>query len=138
MIENESVSQNITSTNERHIPAVAFVSIQIIILILSLVGNAIVILIVIKKRRMQSFTNWLILNLAVADIYSVLICIPLEIPIDLGSDSDIRTFADWRIPTPASRWSYSKKERAADYCGRPDSHSLRVLWQPSMPHTSYR
>ena len=57
----------------------------VLILLISFVGNSIVALVIIRKRKMKTFTNWLILNLAVADLSVALICIPLEIPLELNN-----------------------------------------------------
>ena len=40
--------------------------------------------VIITKRKMRTFTNCLILNLAVADLSVALICIPLEIPLEMN------------------------------------------------------
>jgi len=61
----------------------AYCTISIIIAVLAFVGNFIVVFIVVKAQRMQSFTNWLILNLAISDIATALISIPFEIPSEL-------------------------------------------------------
>ncbi len=60
------------------------ISIYCVIFLLSTIGNVIVITVVSRKRRMQTVTNWLIVNLAVADLAVTLICIPAEIPLFLN------------------------------------------------------
>eukprot|EP00794_Sanderia_malayensis_P007102 gene7102-7905_t len=60
------------------------VTIYCLIFILSSIGNISVITVVSRKRRMQTVTNWLIVNLAVADLAVTLICIPVEIPLFLN------------------------------------------------------
>ena len=60
------------------------VTLMLVIFVLSTFGNSIVVIVVCKKRRMQTFTNWLIFNLAIADLTSSFICLPLEIPILLN------------------------------------------------------
>ena len=52
---------------------------EIIILVLGIIGNVLVVLVVAKRRKMRTVTNYFILNLACADL-TVLIS---NIPIDL-------------------------------------------------------
>ncbi len=59
------------------------VTIYCLIFVMSTIGNVVVITVVSRKRRMQTVTNWLIVNLAVADLAVTLICIPVEIPLIL-------------------------------------------------------
>ena len=66
-----------------HIPMQVVVTLMVLLFLVNLIGNFIVVLIISKKRRMQTFTNWLLLNLAIADLSVALICIPLEIPIEI-------------------------------------------------------
>ena len=66
-----------------HIPMEVVVALMILLFLINLIGNSIVVLIIAKKRRMQTFTNWLLFNLAIADLSVALICIPLEIPIEI-------------------------------------------------------
>ena len=66
-----------------YIPSQLKITIFSIILIIGFLGNTIVVIVVQKQHRMQSFTNWLIINLAVADLAVCLICIPLEIGVDI-------------------------------------------------------
>ncbi|KAK8766729.1 hypothetical protein V5799_006490 [Amblyomma americanum] len=47
-----------------------------IILIVGLVGNALVVLVVLCNRQMRSTTNILIMNLAVADLLFIVVCVP--------------------------------------------------------------
>ena len=66
------------------LPIPGVIALYVIILMLCVVGNATVVIVVIKKRGMQTFTNYLILNLAVADLSAALICIPLELPLEIN------------------------------------------------------
>lgn len=66
-----------------HIPMQIVVTLLIILFLVNFIGNVIVVLIIAKKRRMQTFTNWLLMNLAIADLSVAVICIPLEIPIEI-------------------------------------------------------
>lgn len=52
-----------------------------IIFLVSAIGNILVCIIIIKKRRMKTVTNYFILNLALADLTLTLICIPFDIPV---------------------------------------------------------
>lgn len=67
------------------LPVSVIIAIFVLILLVDLIGNAIVVLVIISKRRMRTFTNFLILNLAFADLSVALFCIPLEIPIELDN-----------------------------------------------------
>ena len=40
--------------------------------------------VVIFSKKMQTFTNWMILNLAIADLALGILCIPLEIPLEMN------------------------------------------------------
>lgn len=55
----------------------------IFILLVNLCGNIIVVGVILFRRRMQTFTNWMILNLAIADLSVALYCITLEIPLEI-------------------------------------------------------
>ncbi|XP_029186259.2 5-hydroxytryptamine receptor 2A-like isoform X2 [Acropora millepora] len=47
----------------------------------SVTGNALVRIIIVRHRRMRTVTNYFILNLAVADLAVTCICIPFDIPV---------------------------------------------------------
>ena len=47
----------------------------------STVGNGVVCFIILRRRAMKSVVNYLILNLAVADLVFTCICIPFDIPV---------------------------------------------------------
>ena len=68
------------------IPLQLVIALLILILLVNFIGNTIVVLVIINKRKMQTFTNWLILNLAVADLSVALFCIPLEIPLEINHE----------------------------------------------------
>ena len=63
------------------------ITVYCIVFIISSIGNIVVILVVSRKRRMQTVTNWLIVNLAIADLAVTLICIPVEIPLILNRNT---------------------------------------------------
>ena len=67
------------------IPVPVIIFTLVVILLVSLIGNSIVVLVIKKKQKMRTFTNCLILNLAVADLTVAVICIPLDIPLELNN-----------------------------------------------------
>lgn len=52
-----------------------------IIFLVSAIGNLLVCIIIFKRRKMKTVTNYFILNLAFADLTLTLICIPFDIPV---------------------------------------------------------
>ena len=66
------------------IPVEVVVAILLIILIANLCGNIVVTIVIILQQKMQTFTNWMILNLALSDIALGLFCIPLEVPLEMN------------------------------------------------------
>lgn len=56
-------------------------SLYAFIFLVSATGNVLVCIIVLKRRRMKTVTNYFILNLAFADLTLTLICIPFDIPV---------------------------------------------------------
>ena len=52
-----------------------------IIFAISTTGNALVCFVILRRRAMKSVVNYLILNLAVADLVFTCICIPFDIPV---------------------------------------------------------
>lgn len=52
-----------------------------IIFLISVIGNALVCIVIVRRRRMRTVTNCFILNLAVADLAITCICIPFDIPV---------------------------------------------------------
>ena len=73
----------------------------VIIFIVGVIGNVLVCLVVCRQRKMKNVTNYFIVNLAVADLSVLLICIPF----DFGENhyqllalwgSDVQT----RLPAP--------------------------------------
>nr|KAG5713403.1 hypothetical protein BaRGS_024951 [Batillaria attramentaria] len=51
----------------------------LLIFLCALVGNTMVVLVVVRTPRMRSVTNYLIANLAVADILVAIFCIPITL-----------------------------------------------------------
>ena len=52
-----------------------------VIFVISIVGNSLVCIVLAKLRGMRTVTNFLILNLAIADLAVTCICIPFDIPV---------------------------------------------------------
>lgn len=52
-----------------------------IIFVISTVGNGLVCFVILRRRAMKTVVNYLILNLAIADLIFTCICIPFDIPV---------------------------------------------------------
>ena len=52
---------------------------EVIILVLGTIGNILVILVIAKRRKMRTVTNYLILNLACADLTVLISNIPFDL-----------------------------------------------------------
>ncbi|KAL3876764.1 hypothetical protein ACJMK2_034560, partial [Sinanodonta woodiana] len=63
-----------------------------IIIVASLVGNLLVIVVVLKNKRMQTATNFYIVNLAVADILVTVACTWVQLVNDLTNAWILGTF----------------------------------------------
>lgn len=80
VMENQSAIQNMTSNEqERLLSNDAFLGISIAVMILSLIGNILVILVVMLNRNLRTDFNYLIVNMAVSDLCVPLIVIPVQI-----------------------------------------------------------
>ena len=84
--QNDSlVEYNATSPNftQRSLPPPLGVEIRIIlysiIFVLSIVGNALVILTLVQNRRMRTVTNVFLLNLSVSDLLLAVFCMPFTL-----------------------------------------------------------
>ncbi|EDO40944.1 predicted protein, partial [Nematostella vectensis] len=53
----------------------------VIIFLISAVGNSLVCIVILRRRRMKTVTNYFVLNLAIADLALTCICIPFDIPV---------------------------------------------------------
>lgn len=60
-------------------------SLYALIFVISVVGNALVCIVIARRRRMRTVTNYFILNLAIADLAITCICIPFDIPVQENS-----------------------------------------------------
>ena len=85
-----NVSANISTTNLTLEPSTLQVNVYMkalklalygVIFLVSAIGNLLVCVVVIKRKRMKTVTNYFILNLAFADLTLTLICIPFDIPV---------------------------------------------------------
>lgn len=52
-----------------------------VIFLVSAIGNILVCIVIMKRKKMKTVTNYFILNLAFADLTLTLICIPFDIPV---------------------------------------------------------
>ena len=60
---------------------ISLLVLHVIIFIISTVGNGLVCFVILRRRTMKSVVNYLILNLAIADLIFTCICIPFDIPV---------------------------------------------------------
>lgn len=72
-----STGPNDVSPNFRVVKLILYV----LIFLVSAVGNSLVCLVILRKRKMKTVTNYFILNLAIADLTLTCICIPFDIPL---------------------------------------------------------
>lgn len=56
-----------------------FILTYFIIFIVGIVGNFIVIFVFCRRRQMRSITNMFLVNLAVADLFVILFCVPVTL-----------------------------------------------------------
>ena len=83
---NKSINRTFNNVCKQYcysIPVYVVIVSLILILLVDAIGNTIVVTIIIVRRKMQTFTNWLILNMAFADIFVALTCITLEVPLEI-------------------------------------------------------
>ena len=65
------------------IPDVAILAVYLTIILCNFAGNTIVASIILMKRKMQTFTNYMLLNLCIADLAIGLFCMSMEIPMEI-------------------------------------------------------
>lgn len=58
----------------------------LVICLLGVIGNILVVLVVCRQRKMRTVTNYLIVNLAFADLFVLLINVPLDTIVKLSGD----------------------------------------------------
>ena len=76
---SSDMADNMTHWEPQHIERVVAIVVPIIfgmIAVLGFVGNMLVIIVVISNKQMRNTTNLLIINLAVADLLFIVICVP--------------------------------------------------------------
>lgn len=56
-------------------------SLYAVIFLISVIGNTLVCVVVARRRRMRTVTNFFVLNLAASDLAITCICIPFDIPV---------------------------------------------------------
>ena len=66
-----------------YIPDSAILLTYILILFFNFVGNGIILSIILLKRKMRTFTNYMLLNLCVADLAIGVFCMIMEIPMEV-------------------------------------------------------
>lgn len=76
-----NISQESTEININMYMKSFKLALYAIIFLVSAIGNILVCVIIFRKRRMKTVTNYFILNLAFADLTLTLICIPFDIPV---------------------------------------------------------
>ena len=88
---------------------VLFLNILVLVLVLIMVlitaGNILVVCVILVERKMKTFTNWMIINLAVADLTVGLFCIPVEIPLELNDNRQLIICAIFSFILLYSWWS---------------------------------
>lgn len=60
---------------------------SIVICILGTIGNVLVVVVVYRKRKMKTVTNYFIVNLAIADLAVLLINVPLDVAVYFAGDN---------------------------------------------------
>ena len=65
------------------IPKYVSVALFLMVSIVAIVGNTVVVVVIYKFRRMQTFMNWMIFNLAVADMLASLFYLSIDITIEV-------------------------------------------------------
>ena len=76
-----NITQELTESNFNVYMKSFKLTLYAIIFLVSAIGNFLVCVVIFKKRRMKTVTNYFILNLAFADLTLTLICIPFDIPV---------------------------------------------------------
>ena len=77
---NVTTTSDVSTYSNHLLPL--YIVLMVIIDVVGVLGNSLVLRVIMTKRqRMNTYTNWMILNLAVSDLLVTLFCIPLDIPL---------------------------------------------------------
>ena len=68
---------------EHHFPPPLAAMLLLLIALVALVGNSLVVLVIFKVRRMQTFMNWMLLNLALADLCAAVFSISVDVTLEI-------------------------------------------------------
>jgi len=102
-LQNQTLNDTYNQRNYRaeasSMAIIIYCTIAINIAVFAFICNVGVIVIVVKVRRMQTFTNWLILNLAVSDVIFAMVAIPFEVPLELNNGV-------WQFPSFSCKLLY--------------------------------
>lgn len=120
---NDSLSDPVPSNQTKWLNTLQYTMFAVIF-VASVIGNTLVCLVIVRTPRMRTTRNFLLLNLAVADLTVALLCIPFEVVVKL-------TFPKWPLgpvmckilwPTMTSVTTCSSATLVAisydRYCGR--------------------
>lgn len=120
---NDSLSDPVPSNQTKWLNTLQYTMFAVIF-VASVIGNTLVCLVIVRTPRMRTTRNFLLLNLAVADLTVALLCIPFEVVVKL-------TFPEWPLgpvmckilwPTMTSVTTCSSATLVAisydRYCGR--------------------
>ena len=79
MLNNSSIATNGTLPVNKHVSTLSLIQfiLHSIIFLGGLVSNLLLVIIITRRKKMQTMTNWLILNLAISDLVIILITLPL-------------------------------------------------------------
>ncbi|EDO36453.1 predicted protein, partial [Nematostella vectensis] len=79
-LDNTSESGTTDPVGSNHLRTIKL-TLYTLIFLVSAAGNTLVCIVILKRKKMKTVTNYFILNLAVADLALTCICIPFDIPV---------------------------------------------------------
>ena len=79
MFNNSNIATNQTQPINKHVSTLQLIQFFLysIIFLGGLVSNLLLVIIITRRKKMQTMTNWLILNLAISDLVIILFTLPL-------------------------------------------------------------